>query len=86
MERVTAAAMLRDREYPIVLAYQRPPIQRLSGVVRTIRPSDQTLALTDEVWQTLGLEETTGACNASQGRGEAGEGAASHGSCHPLQP
>jgi hypothetical protein len=54
----TGADLLPDSEYPVVLAYQPPPVQRLPGVVRTIRPSDPTPALTEEEWQTLGLEET----------------------------
>jgi hypothetical protein len=53
-----ATDLLPDSEQPVVLAYQRPSVQRLPGVVRTICPSDQTLALTDAEWQTLGLEET----------------------------
>jgi hypothetical protein len=53
-----AADLLPDSEHPVVLAYQRPPVQRLPGVVRTIRSSDPTPALTEEEWQTLGLEET----------------------------
>jgi hypothetical protein len=53
-----ATDLLSDSEQPVVLAYQRPPVQRLPGVVRTIRPSDPTPALTDAEWQTLGLEET----------------------------
>ena len=53
-----AADLLPDSEYPVVLAYQRPPVQRLPGVVRTIRSSDPAPALTEEEWQTLGLEET----------------------------
>lgn len=53
-----APDLLPDSELPVVLAYQRPPVQRLPGVVRTIRPSDPTPALTEEEWQTLGLEES----------------------------
>ena len=55
--RETEADVLPESEHPVVLAYQRAPVQRLPGVVRTIRASDQTLGLTDDEWQTLGLEE-----------------------------
>jgi hypothetical protein len=51
------AALLPESEQPVVLAYQPPPVQRLAGVVRLIRPSEQTLALTDDAWHTLGLED-----------------------------
>jgi len=56
-ETETEADVLPESEHPVVLAYQRAPVQRLPGVVRTIRASDQTLGLTDDEWQTLGLEE-----------------------------
>jgi hypothetical protein len=52
------------REYPVVLAYRRPPVQRLTGVVRTIREGPRAPALTDDEWQTLGLEETTASSRA----------------------
>jgi hypothetical protein len=55
------ADLLPDREYPVVLAYRREPVQRLTGVVRTIRQGPRELALTDDEWQTLGLEERTDA-------------------------
>jgi hypothetical protein len=45
-------------EYPVILAYRRQPVQCLTGVVRTIREGPRDLALTDDEWQTLGLEET----------------------------
>jgi len=57
----TEADMVPESEYPVVLAYRRPPVQRLQGVVRTIREGPRALALTDEEWQTLGLEESTDA-------------------------
>jgi hypothetical protein len=50
-----------ESEYPVVLTYRRQPVQRLTGVVRTIRDGPRDLALTDDEWQTLGLEETTDA-------------------------
>ena len=50
--------MLPETEYPVVLAYRRQPVQRLKGVVRTIREGPRDLALTHEEWQTFGLEET----------------------------
>jgi len=53
----TEADMVPESEYPVVLAYRRPPVQRLQGVVRTIREGPRALALTDDEWQTLGLEE-----------------------------
>lgn len=53
--------MMPDSEYPVVLAYQRPPVQRLPGVVRTVREGPRTPALTDEEWQSLGLEDTADA-------------------------
>ena len=53
----TEADVLPEIESPVVLAYQRVPVQRLPGVVRTIHAGDQELALTDDEWQTLGLEE-----------------------------
>ena len=52
------ADMIPESEYPVVLAYRRQPVQRLTGVVRTIREGPRELALTDDEWQTLGLEET----------------------------
>ena len=58
---VTEADVVPESEYPVVLAYRRPPVQRLTGVVRTIREGHRDLALTHEEWQTLGLEETTDA-------------------------
>ena len=59
--RVLEADLLPEREYPVVLAYRREPVQRLTGVVRTIRQGPRELALTDDEWQTLGLEESTDA-------------------------
>lgn len=56
-ETETEAGMLPESEHPVVLAYQRAPVQRLTGVVRAIRAGDRELALTDDEWQTLGLEE-----------------------------
>ena len=53
----TDADRLPESEQPVVLASQRAPVQRLPGVVRTIHAGDGTLALTDDAWQTLGLEE-----------------------------
>lgn len=55
------ADLLSESEYPVVLAYRREPVQHLSGVVRTIRQGPRELALTDDEWQTLGLEEHTDA-------------------------
>jgi len=55
------ADLLPDSEYPVVLAYRREPVQRLTGVVRTIRQGPREFALTDDEWQTLGLEEDTDA-------------------------
>jgi hypothetical protein len=52
------ADMVPDSEYPVVLAHRRQPVQRLTGVVRSIREGPRELALTDDEWQTLGLEET----------------------------
>jgi len=57
-ERGTEADVVPESEYPVVLAYRRQPVQRLTGVVRTIREGPRELALTDDEWQTLGLEET----------------------------
>lgn len=54
----TEADLLPESEHPVVLAYQRAPVQRLPGVVRAIRAGDRELALTDDEWQTLGLEDT----------------------------
>jgi len=68
-----AADLLPDREYPVVLAYRRAPVQRLTGVVRTIREGPRDLALTDDEWQTLGLEESTEAGESGLVRGHAGE-------------
>jgi uncharacterized membrane protein YccC len=55
------ADLLPESEYPVVLGYRREPVQRLAGVVRTIRQGPRELALTDDEWQTLGLEEDTDA-------------------------
>jgi hypothetical protein len=52
------------REYPVVLAYRRPPVQRLPGVVRTIREGPRAPTLTADEWQVLGLEETTASSSA----------------------
>ncbi len=59
--RLPEADMFPEREYPVVLAYRREPVQRLTGVVRTIREGPRELALTEDEWQTLGLEEGTDA-------------------------
>lgn len=56
-ETETEADVLPESEHPVVVAYQRAPVQRLPGVVRAIRAGDRELALTDDAWQTLGLEE-----------------------------
>ena len=45
---VLEADMLPDSEYPVVLAYRREPVQRLPGVVRTVREGPRDLALTNE--------------------------------------
>ena len=58
---VTEADVVPECEYPVVLAYGREPVQRLTGVVRTIRAGPRELALTDDEWQALGLEESTDA-------------------------
>lgn len=50
-----------EMEYPVVLAYRRQPVQHLTGVVRTVREGPRELALTDDEWQALGLEEGTDA-------------------------
>ena len=50
-----------EMEYPVVLAYRRQPVRHLTGVVRTVREGLRELALTDDEWQTLGLEESTDA-------------------------
>jgi hypothetical protein len=55
------ADLFPDSEYPVVLAYRRESVQHLTGVVRTIREGPRDLALTDDEWQTLGLEEGTDA-------------------------
>ena len=60
-QRVPEAAVVPERASPVVLAYRREPVQRLTGVVRTIREGPRDLALTDDEWQTLGLEEDTDA-------------------------
>ena len=58
---LTEADVVPESEYPVVLAYRREPVQRLQGVVRMIREGPRELALTDDEWQTLGLEESTDA-------------------------
>ena len=60
-QRVLEADLLPESEYPVVLASRRQPVQRLKGVVRTIRQGPRELALTHDAWQTLGLEERTDA-------------------------
>jgi len=60
-ERGPEADVVPESEYPVVLAYRRTPVQRLTGVVRTIREGPRELALTHDEWQTLGLEERTDA-------------------------
>jgi hypothetical protein len=44
-------------EYPVVLAYRREPVQHLTGVIHTIREGNHDLALSQEEWETLGLED-----------------------------
>jgi hypothetical protein len=46
--RVLEADLLPESEYPVVLAYRREPVQRLPGVVRTVREGPRELALTNE--------------------------------------
>ena len=46
--RVLEADLLPEREYPVVLAYRCEPVQRLPGVVRTVREGPRDLALTNE--------------------------------------
>ena len=46
--RVLEADLLPEREYPVVLAYRCEPVQRLQGVVRTVREGPRDLALTNE--------------------------------------
>ena len=58
---VPEADVVPESEYPVVLAYRRQPVQRLMGVLRTVREGPRELALTDDEWQTLGLEESTDA-------------------------
>jgi hypothetical protein len=52
------------RGYPVVLAYRRPPVQRLTGVVRMIREGPRAPALTADEWQMLGLKETSASSRA----------------------
>ena len=59
--KVQGVDLLPDSEYPVVLAYRREPVHRLTAVIRTIRAGPRELALTDDEWQTLGLEESTDA-------------------------
>ena len=47
-QRVPEADLLPESECPVVLAYRRPPIERLTGVVRTVREGPRELALTDD--------------------------------------
>ena len=42
------ADLLPESEYPVVLAYRREPVQRLPGVIRTVREGPRELALTNE--------------------------------------
>ena len=58
---VPEADVVPESEYPVVLAYRRQPVQRLMRVLRTVREGPRELALTDDEWQTLGLEESTDA-------------------------
>jgi hypothetical protein len=46
--RMLEADMLPESEYPVVLAYRREPVQRLPGVIRTVREGPRELALTNE--------------------------------------
>jgi hypothetical protein len=50
-QRVPEVDLLPESECPVVLAYQREPVQRLTGVVRTIREGPRELALTDDEWR-----------------------------------
>jgi hypothetical protein len=47
-QRGPEADMVPEREYPVVLAYRRQPVQRLTGVVRTIHEGPRELALTHD--------------------------------------
>jgi hypothetical protein len=50
-QRVPEADLLPDSEYPVVLTYRREPVQRFTGVVRTVREGPRELALTDDEWR-----------------------------------
>ncbi len=44
-------------EYPVQLAYTPEPVLRLAGTVSVIRPGRRDLALSEQEWRDLGLED-----------------------------
>jgi hypothetical protein len=49
-------AML-EVEYPVQLAHTTEPVLRLAGTVSVIRTGRRDLALSDQEWRDLGLED-----------------------------
>jgi hypothetical protein len=49
--------LLPDVEQPVVLAYKSKPVVRLTGVIRSIKPGRRDLALSDQEWESMGLED-----------------------------
>jgi hypothetical protein len=51
--------LLPDVEQPVVLAQKPKPVIRLKGIIRSIKPGRRDLALSDQEWESMGLEDTT---------------------------
>jgi hypothetical protein len=49
--------LLPDVEQPVVLAHKSKPVTRLKGVIRSIKPGRRDLALSDQEWESMGLED-----------------------------
>jgi hypothetical protein len=47
----------REVEYPVVLARQSKPVLRLPGILSVIRQGRRDMALSEQEWQELGLED-----------------------------
>jgi hypothetical protein len=47
----------REVEYPVILARQSEPVLRLPGILSVIRQGRRDLALSEQEWQELGLED-----------------------------
>jgi hypothetical protein len=51
----------RAVEYPVQVAHISEPVLRLAGTISVIRSGRRDVALSDQEWQDLGLENTADA-------------------------